>query len=147
MGDFVLRARWPLYILPVLALAYFVGVLVLIATDNHLKGVSNDALALAGVVVFLVVALIELPFLFRRREPRPEPAGPAPAGDAIAAPRARIDDEYLVTSEEQQGLKVLEYSTPAKSRHHGAVYTKAYVPVTKEHVLRIETLAAEGAEL
>jgi len=85
-------------------------------------------------------------------EPAPAPA-PQAEWQAAPAPTAPVmmgapaDDEKLVTGEMQQGLTVLEYSAPAKSRHRGAVYSKTYVPVTKEHVLRVETLAAEGADL
>ena len=155
MADFVipLRRRWPLLVLAFLAVVYFVLVVALIATDNHLKGVSNDTLAFIGVGIFVVLALVMFLYALRRRGPGPAPIAERtlqdePAEAIAAAPKARYHaDEYLVTPEAQQGLKVLEYSAPAKSRHHGAVYAKAYVPVTKEHVLRVETLAAEGAEI
>lgn len=144
------QRRWTLLILPILALLYFAFVAWLGATRTTVEGVSMDVLVLAGLAFFLLVAVIEVPFFLRRK---PE-AAPEPERDAwqdeppepLAAPTLR-DDEKLTTDETQQGLRVLEYSAPAKSLNRGAVYAKTYVPVTKEHVLRVETLAAEQHEL
>lgn len=141
------KRRWTLLILPILAFLYFAFVLWLGVTRTTVRGVSTDVLVLAGLALFLLVAIVEIPFFLRRRpkaEPAPdwqdEPAEP------LAPPMLR-DDEKLTTDETQQGLRVLEYSAPAKSRNRGAVYAKTYVPVTKEHVLRVETMAAEPHEL
>ncbi|HWH08303.1 MAG TPA: hypothetical protein VNX21_03820 [Candidatus Thermoplasmatota archaeon] len=144
------KRRWTLLILPVLALVYFAFVVWLGATRTTVRGVPMDYLVLGGLAFFLLVAVVELPFFLRRRPPK---AAPPPERaewqdeppEPVAAP-AR-DDERLTTDETQQGMRVLEYSAPAKSRNRGAVYAKTYVPVTKEHVLRVETLAAEPAEL
>lgn len=157
-----LRRRWGLVILPVLCLLYFAGVMVLVVLNMRIDGVSNELLALGGAALFGLTLLIELPFFLRRRRPRAEPEetmGAVDEGTAFqggfqdepAEPRARVrapvDDEAVLTTESQQGLRVIEYSRPAKSRHKGSVYAKTYVPVTKEHVLRVETLAAEPRDL
>lgn len=146
------RRRWTLLILPTLAALYFVFLVVLGVARWRVRGVSNDVLALGGLAFFVLVILIELPFLLRRSGPRPpeasrdegwqdEPPEPPPSA------RLDVDDERVSTDESQQGLRVIEYSSPAKSRNRGAVYTKTYVPVTKGHVLRIETIAALPADL
>ena len=107
-----------------------------------------DLLVLSGLAVFLLVAIVEIPFFLRRRPPKaPEPEREWQDEPPEPPPTVAWDDEKLATDESQQGLRVLEYSAPAKSRNRGAVYAKTYVPVTKEHVLRIETMAAEPREL
>ena len=53
--------------------------------------------------------------------PEPSPMQASPDWSAPPAAAAPGDDETLVTTESQQGLRVLEYSAPAKSRHRGAV--------------------------
>lgn len=154
------QRRWKLWILPTIAILYFAVVILLAILHLQIQGVSTDALVLGGLGLFLLTIVVEFPFLLRRRvrasDPAPPPeAMPAPtawqaAPTAASAPYlggARADDEKLITGEMQQGLRVLEYSAPAKSHHRGAVYSKTYVPVTKEHVLRVETLSAEGADL
>jgi hypothetical protein len=149
------RRRWTLWILPVLAILYFLMVVALVVTNQKLmKGVTNEMLAYGGVGLFAVVFLVEIPFFLKRKaklDATLEPAdrewqdeAPEPMS---AAPRAALDDEHVLTGETQQGMRVLEYSRPAKTQNKGAVYAKTYVPVTKEFVLRIETLAAERADL
>lgn len=145
------RRRWLLLLLPILALLYFAAVVTLNVLDYRIQGVTNQMLALGGLGLFVVVILIELPFFFRRsapRAPRPraEPAG-AGAPASPAGPRVAWNDELLITQESQQGLRVLEYSNPAKRQNPSAVYTKTYVPVSAAHVLRIETLVAEPTDL
>lgn len=143
------KRRWTLLILPVLAGLYFLFVLWLGATRTTVRGVSMDLLVLSGLALFLLVAVVEVPFFLRRRAPKPEPPAEREWQDEPPEPVAAPswDDEKLTTEESQQGLAVLEYSAPAKSRNRGAVYAKTYVPVTKEHVLRVETMAAEPHEL
>lgn len=145
-----LRRRWVLAILPILCVLYFVAVLVIVLRDVR-TGVSTDLLVLGGVGLFAFTVLFEIPFFFRRRRARarPEPEAEPEFQDEPPEPMARAptDDEYLKTAESQQGLRVLEYSRPAKSRNRGAVYAKTYVPVTGDHVLRIETLAADTRDL
>lgn len=140
------KRRWTLWILPVLATLYFIGVLLLYVLDYEIEGVSTELLVLVGVGFFILVMLIEIPFLFRRGAPKPPKARPAPARGEPAS-NGRVDDEYLTTTEAQQGLTVLEYSSPAKSRNTSAVYTKTYVPVSGAHVLRIETAVADAADI
>ena len=143
-----LQRRWTLLILPILALVYFAFVVWLGATRTTLRGVSTDVLVLAGLALFLLVAVVEVPFFLRRKPkaaPPPEREWQDEPPEPMAAPLQ--DDEKLTTDETQQGLRVLEYSAPAKSRNRGAVYAKTYVPVTKEHVLRVENMAAEPHEL
>lgn len=142
------RRPWLLLILPTIALLYFVAVVLLNVFDYEIEGVTNEMLALGGVGLFALVILIELPFLLRRSgkrraRPAPEPAAAVP----MDASRNGWDDELLSTSETQQGLQVLEYSSPAKSRNSNAVYTKTYVPVSGAHVLRIESLVADASDL
>lgn len=142
-----LRRRWVLLVGPVLAILYFVVLVALVSTGAVVKNVSTDTLVLIGMVLFILVILAEVPFLLRRRASAPAPPvdlqdePPEPA--AVDAP----DDERLVTPEVQHGLVVIEYSAPAKSRTTGALYAKTYVPVTKGHVLRVETLTARADEL
>jgi hypothetical protein len=164
MKDFVIRVRrpWMLLLLPILALLYFVAVLV-VAANNYDVGVPQDLLVWVGVGLFALVILVEVPYFFQRgpRAPKAASAEAVAEAEPVAeampyAPPAYVapiessaqwDDERLTTTEVQQGLTVIEWSQPAKSRHRNAVFTKAYVPVTKQHVLRVETLAAEGSEL
>lgn len=144
------RRRWTLWILPTLAILYFAFVLALAILRREIAGVPMLYLVLGGVALFVLVILIEFPFFFRRKIPASAPEPKAAAGDwqdEAREPRGAVDDEKLMTAETQQGLRVLEYSKPAKSRNRGSVYTKTYVPVTKEHVLRVETLAAEPHEI
>ena len=150
---FVIQVRrpWTLLILPVLALLYFLAVVVLNILDYEIEGVTNEMLALVGVAFFLLVILVELPFFLRRKRKAARPAAPDPA-PAVAAPvgaasRNGWDDEFLTTGESQQGLRVVEYSAPAKSRNSNAVYTKTYVPVSGAHVLRVESLVADAGDL
>lgn len=142
------RRRWTFLILPILALVYFAFVVWLGATRTTVRGVSMDVLVLAGLALFLLVAVVEIPFFLRRRVKAPEPEREEwQAEPPEPVVPGALDDEKVSTDETQQGLRVLEYSSPAKSRNRGAVYAKTYVPVTKEHVLRVETLAAEPREL
>lgn len=143
------RRTWTLWILPVIATLYFLGVLLLNVLDYEIQGVSMDMLVLAGVAIFVLVIVIELPFFLRRRARREAPP-PTPAPRPLGAPasaRNGWDDELLITPENQQGLQVVEYSAPAKSRNSNAVYTKTYVPVTGAHVLRVETLVATQSDI
>lgn len=140
------KRRWTLWILPILAALYFVVVVILGVRNQRIQGVDLDMLALGGAAFFVLVVLIELPFFLKRRPKRAKPEPETPFAPAEAAPLAD-DDELLMTSESQQGMRVAEYSRPAKSRHPGAVYAKTYVPVTKDVVVRVETLIAEGADL
>lgn len=145
------RRRWTLWILPALATIYFIAVLFLGATDRRVRGVSNQTLVWIGLALFALVVLVEIPFFLTRRARSDLPAQETDWQEEPAEPRAvppmDRDDEAVATGESQQGLQVLEYSRPAKSRNKGSVYAKTYVPVTKEHVLRVETLAAEPADL
>lgn len=140
------RRRWLLWILPVLALLYFVAVIVLTVLDYRIKGVTTEMLVLTGVGLFILVMLIELPFLMRRSASRARKVKATPSA-ATAPTNGRVDDELMTTEELQQGMLVLEYSAPAKSRNKNAVYTKTYVPVSTAHVLRIETAVADAADL
>lgn len=139
------RRPWLLLILPTIAVLYFLAVILLNVLDYEIEGVSNEMLALGGVGLFALVILVELPFFMRRGSPRRARAAPAPTTAPLQA--TVWDDEYLGTSESQQGLQVLEYSSPAKSRNSNAVYTKTYVPVSGAHVLRIESLVADADDL
>lgn len=150
------RRRWPLWTLLVVSILYFAGVIALVATGRQLsRNVPNQWLVWGGAALFAILLIAMLPLLFTRRPRAPEPSEPMPGWqdeppEPVSAPASRAfddDDEKVVTGETQQGLKVLEYSRPAKSANKGAVYAKTYVPVTKEHVLRVETLAAEPREL
>lgn len=143
------RRRWTLWILPTIAILYFLAVIILVILGERVRGVDTEMLVLAGVGLFVLVFLIELPFLLRRRAKIEEDAPPAyePMMAAAPAEMAERDDEVLVTDESQKGLRVLEYSRPAKTVNKGAVYAKTYVPVTKEFVLRVETLAADRTEV
>lgn len=141
------RHRWTLWILPVIAAIYFLAVIILNVANYRIKGVSDEMLVLGGVGLFVLVILIELPFFLRRGAPKaPKPMKAKAAEPGTPSTNGR-DDEIVTTSESQQGLQVLEYSAPAKSRNANAVYTKTYVPVSGAHVLRIETLAADSTEI
>jgi hypothetical protein len=152
---FRMRSAWLPITLFVISVVYFAVVLLLVATNQAIGGVDNDQLALGGIALFVLSILVAIPYFLRRTSPKPR-VEPEPLMDdmqdepmaASDAPRfTGWDDETRTTSEEKQGMKVLEYSRPAKSRHRGAVYTKDYVPVAKEWVLRVETMVAEGADL
>jgi hypothetical protein len=158
--EYVIRVEkpWKLWILPGLAIAYFVVLLALVILRvafviNGQQYLVQDipGLIWLGAAFFVLVLLIELPFFLRRRPPAPEPPPEERETDLSSGMMASgvmgVDDERMVTAEQQQGLRVLEYSSPAKSRNRGAVYAKTYVPVTKGDVLRIETLAAEPTDL
>lgn len=143
------QRRWTLWILPTLAILYFLVVLALAVLRVEIRGLPTQYLVYGGVAFFLLVMVIQFPFFLRRRI-RPEEPEPVLENEwqgEPAEPGMERDDEKLVTDETQQGLRVLEYSAPAKSRHRGAVYAKTYVPVAKEWVLRVENLAADVHEL
>ncbi len=156
---FRMRSAWLPIALFILSVVYFGVVLFLVATNQQVGGVDNDTLALGGVALFVLTILVAIPYFLRRKAPKPRAPAPEPAPmmddmqeEPMASEAPRIlgnawDDETRTTSEEKQGMRVLEYSRPAKSRHRGAVYTKDYVPVAKEWVLRVETMVAEGADL
>lgn len=143
------RHTWTLWILPVIAAIYFLTIIVLNVLNYRIKGVTDEMLVLGGVGLFVLVILIELPFFLRRGRPKaPKPVKAKAVAPAPGTPATNgWDDEILTTSESQQGLQVIEYSAPAKSRNANAVYTKTYVPVSGAHVLRIETLAADQTEI
>lgn len=166
MKEFAIRVKrtWTLLILPILALVYFLAVVVIVANRYDTDPITEEMLVYGGLGLFALVILVELPFFFRRKvrtapvatsEPveagttpaEAEPYAPSPAPFVAPAAPAGWDDERLTTTEVQQGLTVVEWSSPAKSRHKNAVYTKAYVPVSKQHVLRVEILVAEGSDL
>lgn len=142
-----LRRRWLLLVGPILAILYFIVLIAVVSTGTVVRGVSTDTLVLIGMVLFILVILAEVPFLLRRKASAPAP--PPDLQDEPPEPEAAdaAEDERLVTPEVQHGLVVLEYSAPAKSRTTGALYAKTYVPVSKEHVLRLETLTARADEL
>lgn len=151
------RRRWTLWILPTLAVLYFLGIIILAIMGELPTGRDEEILVLAGVALFALIFLVQIPFLLRRRararEVPEEPLAPwsaeeqaAPAPAPIMAPVVR-NDELVITDEMQKGFRVLEYSSPAKSENKGAVYAKTYVPVTKEYVLRVENVAADRAEI
>lgn len=144
--EYVIRVKrpWKLWILPGLAILYFALILAMAIFRVEIRNVPMQTLVLGGVAFFALVILIELPLFVRRRIQAP-PA-PAPAPGAPLMPMTG-DDEPVTTTETQQGLRVLEYSAPPKSRNRGAVYAKTYVAVTKEYVLRVENLAAEPSEI
>lgn len=163
--EFVIRVRrpWTLWILPTIAFLYFLAIVILAVMNRLPGGRDGQLLVLIGVALFALVLLVQLPFLFTRR-PRAQqqdaeeggawaPAEEAPLAPAEpemappVAPAAGGDDELAMTPETQKGLRVLEYSAPAKSANKGAVYAKTYVPVTKEFVMRVETLAADRHEI
>ena len=143
------KRRWLLAILPILATIYFIAVIVLNVADYDIQGVSDDLLVLGGVAFFVLVMLIELPFFLRRSAPKPARAKPTPAAAPMrdVSSNGSVDDEYVITEEQQQGLQVLEYSAPAKSRNVNVVYTKTYVPVSQAHVIRVETAVADAADI
>ena len=142
------RRQWTLWILPAIAAIYFLTIVLLNILNYRIQGVTDEMLVLGGVGLFVLVILIELPFFLRRRAPKaPKPAKVKAGAAPMDASLNGWDDELLITTESQQGLQVLEYSAPAKSRNANAVYTKTYVPVSGAHVLRIETLAADSTEI
>lgn len=160
---FRMRRAWFPITLAVVCVLYFVFVGWLVATNRELAGVSNNTLAVAGLALAIVTLLVEVPYFLRRAPPRAAPPPPpsveepptyrddlqeepAPLEAPMRVPTL-WDDETRRTTEERQGLRVLEYSAPPKSRHKGAVYTKDYVPVSKEWVLRVETMVAEPRDL
>lgn len=151
---------WKLYVLPVVALLYFIAIITLVVMGvSDVYAIPLEMFVWAGVILFAVVLLIQLPFLFKRRARKEveapvdvveEPAYAPESSPAFELPMAESevrDDEYFLTDETHKGLRVMEYSQPAKSMYRGAVYSKTMVPVTKEHTLRIENLAAEPHEL
>lgn len=147
-----LRRRWALAILPVVCVLYFALVITLVALDRTVSGLTHELLALVGAGLFLVTLLVEIPFFLRRRAKRvrAEPVEERALQDEPPEPLARgpaLDHEFVTTSETQAGMRVVEYSRPAKSRNRGLVYAKTYVPVAKDVVLRVETPAAEPRDL
>lgn len=143
------RRPWKLWILPVIAVLYFILIVTFAVMDLRIEGVPMEYLVLGGLAVFILVMIIELPFLWRKRAQRAPRVKAAPMESAApdAASRNGWDDELLTTAETQQGMQVLEYSAPAKSRNRNSVYTKTYVPVTGAQVLRIESLVADASDL
>lgn len=156
---------WKLWIIPVLALAYLLWIVVLISTGIE-TGVEEQMWVYAGLGLFGLLFLIEILLLFTKREKvkkakvaaapmvaeeLEEPAAEDPMASAImsmpAAARQRGPDaEIRATTDDHKGKRVLEVSIPPKSTNKGAVYAKAYVPIDDTFVLRIEDLVAQRAE-
>lgn len=152
---FLIRRLWLAWTLVVIALLYFAAVVTLVVLDYRVQGVSYEMLALGGAGLFGLVALVLVFFLLRKRKPRAPRAAQeaepsfddAPVATRAFAASAPADDEVRLTDDSAQGLRVLEYSRPAKSRNRNAVYTKTHVPVSQAHVLRVETMVADASDL
>src|ERR1051325_9701490 len=69
------QRRWTLWILPTLAILYFLVVLALAVLRIEIRGLPSQYLVLAGVAFFLLGMVIQLPFFLRRsiRAQEPEP--------------------------------------------------------------------------
>lgn len=162
--------RWKLWIPPLLALLYFALVIAIVVFAVDLRVANQDLyLVLGGVALFAVLAVWELALLVRVRPRRararkakaPKRAAAVEPVESEAAPEeeptatvrpigggVRLGDaEYVLTADEHQGRRVLEISLPPKSRHRGAVYSKAYVPIDTQYTLRVEDLVADRAEV
>lgn len=172
MGDaparrFVINVErpWKLWIIPVLALLYFVWI-VLLVTAKVETGVEDVMWVYAGLGLFGFLFFIELLLLLTKKQkvkkvkvaaavPAERLEEPEPAMDPMTAAILRTpaasrqrgpDAEIRATSDEYKGKRVLEVSIPPKSSNKGAVYAKAYVPVDDSVVLRIEDLVAQRAD-
>lgn len=169
--------KWKLWIPPVLAVLYFAFVLTVLIGQWDLRIANQEeVLVIGGLAVFGVLAVWELLLLPGRRakkskarrgrsppprarepvesEPDDEDAinayAPPPAAERPAAAPSRaqgLDAELVDTGESRNGLAVLEVSVPPKSRHRGAIYSKAFIVVDDRFVLRVEDLVADREEL
>lgn len=131
----------------VVATLYFLIVVALgvnlVAIPALTRVADLPTLALVGAALFGLFILVLLVQLVRGRQ-REEARQVQASAVAVPAPaRRRGEDEYVVTSDEHQGLRVIEYSHPPKSQNKGAVYAKCLVPVSREFVLRVEELIAK----
>lgn len=151
---FVIRRTWLAWTLVAICVLYFLVLTTIVVLDYRVQGVTDQTLAMGGAGLFVLTALVLIPFLFRRKGAAPAKAveedawEPAPASaPAAMRPRASWDDEIKLTDETAQGMRVIEYSWPAKSRNRQAVYTKTHVPVSSAHVVRVETMVAEARDL
>ncbi|HVL88111.1 MAG TPA: hypothetical protein VM681_08945 [Candidatus Thermoplasmatota archaeon] len=132
----------------VVATVYFLFVLALginlLAVPALQRTVSLADFVLAGSVLFMLIIVAFLVLLVRGRGASAAQAAISGAPTAVpTVVRRRGDDEYVVTNDEFQGMRVLEYSHPPKSKNQGAIYAKALVPVTREYVLRVEEIIAQ----
>jgi hypothetical protein len=130
-------------------LAYFVWVAVLGTNALRLNFLEPTVTVLDWVNggAVLMVALLLLLVVWSRRQRGAEPAAEAGAeAPSAASYSGDLDDELVMTAEQWQGLRVLEYSRPPKSVHAVAVYAKCLVPVDAQYVVRVEDLVAEARD-
>ncbi|MHB8587022.1 MAG: hypothetical protein ACYDDF_14430 [Thermoplasmatota archaeon] len=147
-GEYLLRWRsWVIWTLPVIATLYFIWVLAVFMQYVRTPSVAFDTWVNGGLALFVIIIVVELLLLIRRKPamdamaetseevaipPYAAPTAPAPPGDA----------EVRATGEQYKGMKVVEVSLPPKSQNRGGIYAKAFVEVSPEIVLRVESLVA-----
>jgi hypothetical protein len=133
-----------------IALVYFVWVALLgmriIALPALEPGIRPADWANFGILLLLILlAILILDAMVAKRRAEALPVNASAAAPAQVAPRT-AEDELLVTAEEWNGRRLLEYSRPAKSAHPVAVYTKCVVPIDARYAIRVEDLIAEARD-
>lgn len=156
-GRYVLGWRsWTLWFIPVLATLYFVWILLVALGTVKTPSVDLRTWAIAGMVLFGILLLLEILLLLRRKGPEEAAPVAEPAADETVIPYAqpgvragadKLEAEIVATGEQWKGLRVLEVSIPPKSRNKGGVYAKSYVQVAPELVLRVEDLVADRRDV
>ncbi|HET6315335.1 MAG TPA: hypothetical protein VFG86_02675 [Chloroflexota bacterium] len=138
------RSRVPLTAF-VIGLLYFIWVALLATNVIALPGlehyISVQDWAVFGAVLMILLLVVLVVWSSRSRD-RVEEVYEAPA--TRGAQPSWEADELVVTAEAWKGLRVLEYSRPPKSDAPAAVYTKCYVPLDGQFVLRVEDRIAEA---
>src|SRR5688500_4292659 len=94
------QRRWTLWILPTLAILYFLAVIAMAVLRIEIRGLPTQYLVYAGVAFFLLVIVIEFPFFLRRRvrAEEPEPLAENEWQAEPGEPMMERDDEKLITS-------------------------------------------------
>lgn len=152
------ESDWWLLVIPVLALATFVLVLLYGASILHPSSIHPDAslvhVVIVGAVVLVALLIVEGVLLAGghpehledEEEPAPGPERPAAREDIPTEEDAEEGDlEALSTDDEVEGRKVLELARPPKTAVDAGVYSTTYVEIDRESVLRVEELVAERA--
>ncbi|HWG91731.1 MAG TPA: hypothetical protein VNZ52_12855 [Candidatus Thermoplasmatota archaeon] len=166
--EYVVRMRrpWLALLLPLVGALYFAYVFALAAGSVPSFGIGLREWVFGGLALFAILTLWAVLLLSRRGPPKPKTpkvkkekakAAPAPrpaspevpqtAQAPVAAPVAAApqrSDEILYLDEEYKGKRVLEVSMPPKSLYRGAVYTKTYVQVADDLVVRVEDLVEQN---
>ena len=162
-----MKSPWTALAIPIVATLYVGWVVLLASGKTATPGIPLVQWVYGGLAL-LVVLLFWGWLLTLRRSPRVKKAKakkvkaqepvqelqtedlvPEETAAPVSIPVRNLDRPYelVYAGEEYKGRQVLEISIPPKSANRGAVYTKTYVPVAEDLVVRVEDLAEDANRL